>query len=284
MTKKPLPIALLLASSLAAQIVNPADKQHQPQGEGQGQPLVVEGRQVSPLREEDRIGTYAQPEWTMHRRFGETRVYVRPEGTFEFEYWLLPEIEKNGPAQTAVQYEFEAGLPQRLQLDMYLVSHEDGNQGTMQFDQQKLELRWAFADWDKIFGNPTAYLEWTANNNAPDNVEGKLLFGGELCSSWHWGSNLVFEHATGALQENSYEWTGGVSKTIEDQRFSLGAEFKLALADDKTNRGDYATELLVGPSVQFRPLPKAHIDFAPLFGVTDDSPQVKFYIVFGWEF
>lgn len=277
-------LSSLLSLPLAAQVVNPADKQRAAETP-QNPPVIVEGRQVSDLREEDRIGSYQQPEWTSHRRFAETRIYVRPEGTAEFEYWLIPEVPKGGgPTQTTAQYEFEFGLPYRFQFDLYLVSHEDGNQGPMTFDEQKFEVRWAFADWDKIWGNPTAYLEWAATNDGPDHVEAKMLFGGEVISGWHWGANLVFEHETGGLQENSHEFTGGISRTLTDKRFSVGAELKSAWVDDKTDRGSYSNELLLGPSFQFRPLPNAHIDLAPLFGCTDDSPDFKFTFVFGWEF
>ncbi|HEX5052662.1 MAG TPA: hypothetical protein VFZ65_12875 [Planctomycetota bacterium] len=275
---------LLLPLALPGQVVNPGNPRA-PGAEPQNPPVVVEGRRVSNLREEDRIGSYGQPEWTSHRRFAETRVYVRPEGTAEFEYWVIPETPNGGgPTETKTQYEFEFGLPYRFQLDLYLVSHQDGNEGALAIDEQKLEVRHALADWDVIWGNPTIYLEWAAINEAPDHVEAKLLLGGEAAESWHWGANLVFEHETGGLQENGYEITAGLSKTLVDQRFSFGAEVKAAWIDDKTDRGNYANEVLVGPSLQFRPVPNAHIDIAPLFGVTDDSPDTKITLLFGWEF
>lgn len=276
----------ILPATLAAQIVNPADAQRPPTGAvPQNPPVVVEGTRVSDLREEDRIGSYGQPEWTSHRRFAETRVYVRPEGTAEFEYWLVPEVPRHGaPTETKTQYEFEFGLPLRFQFDLYLVAHEEGNDGPMGIDEQKFEVRHALADWGRIWGNPTLYLEWAAVNEAPDHVEGKLLLGDELGPGWHWGANLVLEHETGGEQENSYELTGGISKTLVDKRFSVGAELKTAWIDVKGDRGDYDEEVLLGPSVQFRPLPNAHMDFAPLFGCTEDSPELQFTFVFGWEF
>jgi hypothetical protein len=275
--------AIVLAAVAPAQVVNPADKQKPAQNEGQ--PVVVEARRVSDLREEDRIGSYQQPEWTAHRRFAETRVYVRPEGVIEYELWVIPETSKHGGStETTVQHEFEFGLPERFQLDVYLVSHQQGNEGPMQFDEQKFEVRWAFADWDQIWGNPTAYVEWAAIDNAPDHIETKLLLGGEAASSWHWGANLVWEQETGALRESSYELTGGISKTLKDQRFSVGAEVKWAMVDDSTHRGNFDHEVLVGPSFQFRPSPRSHIDVAPLFGCTDDSPEAKVTLLFGMEF
>jgi len=270
-----------------SQVNNPADKMRQKQEPvGQGQPIVVEGKAVSPLREENRIGDYGQPAWTAKRRFSETRVYVRPKGSAEFEYWLQPEIDSNGRTHTRKQYELEFGLPNRFQLDLYLVSHQDGNQGPETFDEQKVEVRYALDDWDVIWGNPTLYLEYASKSNAPDGIEAKLLLGGEVSSGWHWGANLVFEHETGGLQENVYGVTGGVSYTVTDEVFSVGAEVKAEVADNKTDRFDFdgTDEVLLGPSLQYRPLPRAHIDFAALAGVTSNSPDAAFTLLFGWEF
>src|SRR6185503_6894802 len=107
--------------------------------------VVVHGNR---LREEDRVGSYRQPRWTAHRRFTTTRIYVVPEGFFEFEYWLIPTFEEDGIAETAIQYEAEIGLPHRFQLDLYAVSHKSGKEGPMALDEHKVELRWALADWD----------------------------------------------------------------------------------------------------------------------------------------
>lgn len=294
-----LPTLLVASQMLSAQVVNPADKARQgQQGQQPQEPVtephqftferpavVVEGQEPSGLREEDRIGAYRQPRWTSHRRFGETRVYVRPEGEVEFEYWLLPEFSaEGGPAEITSQYELEFGLPNRFQLDLYVVSHQTGNDGPSVFDEKKFEVRYALADWGVIWGNPTIYLEWAAKDMSPDAVEAKLLLGDELAPRWHWGSNLVYEVETGGDREHNYEWTGGISYTVEDEKLSIGAEFKAAMADTRQDRGNFEEQLLVGPSLQYRPSPRSHIDLAPLFGVTDDSPDAKIYLIFGYEF
>jgi len=41
---------------------------------------------------------------------------------------------------------------------------------------------------------------------------------------------------------------------------------------------------LLGPSIQYRPLPQMTINFAPLVGLTDDSPDAQIYLNLGWEF
>ena len=280
-----------------AQVVNPADspKQEKPSDdeEKSGQrprtwempPVQVYGR--APLKEEDRIGDYAQPRWTAHRLFGETRVYVIPKGMVDFEYWSIPETSRDGSTDIASQYEIEFGLPGRFQLDLYAVSHKKGISGPLTFSEQKVELRWAFADWGKIPGYPTIYVEWKGKNSAPDHFEGKLLLAGHIVSGWHWGSNFVWEHELGGPRENSNEWTTGISHTIRDSKFEAGLETQLALVnsqDGTGRRGDFEKRFLVGPSLQFRPLPQMHLDVAPLFGVTGAASRSKVLVVLGYEF
>jgi hypothetical protein len=290
---------VLIAAGVPApcQVVNPADKAtQQPQPPPQDQddrlrtwqtpPVTVYGK--APLIDDDRIGDYAQPRWTAHRVFPETRVYVIPKGMIEFEYWLKPELHRKGvPTDFTHQFEVEFGLPYRFQLDLYAVANQAGPKGALQFDEQKVELRWALADWNKIPGNPTFYVEWNPRSNAPPHVEGKLLLGGQIASGWHWGSNLVFEHEAGGLQENSREWTTGVSHTIRDTKFSLGFETKLAVVNAKDEfgrRGPLEKGLGIGPSLQIRPLPPMHLDFAALFGTNDGFPRAQMFVVLGWEF
>jgi hypothetical protein len=240
------------------------------------------------LSDDDRIGTYAQPRWTAQRLFGETRIYVIPEGTVEFEYWLAPELHRNHePTDFTHQFEVEFGLPYHFQLDLYAVANQAGPKGQLQFNEQKVEMRWALADWGKIPGNPALYLEWNPRNLLPPHVEGKLLLGGQIRSGWHWGSNFVFEHEAGGLQENSKEWTLGVSRVIRESKFSFGAESKLAFVNEKDSLGHREPndkEWGIGPSFQLRPLPAMHLDVATLFGATHDAPRAQVFVVLGWEF
>ena len=185
-----------IAAAARAQVVNPANSQQAPQ-DGQQRPderprsydmppVTVYGK--APLRDDDRIGSYAQPRWTADRLFSETRVYVIPKGKVEFEYWLKTKSRKNGPTSFTQMYEAEFGLPGRLQLDLYANSNKTGSEGAASFNETQVELRYAFADWGKIWGNPTAYVEWKQESEGPDVAEVKLLLGGQIASGWHWGS------------------------------------------------------------------------------------------------
>jgi hypothetical protein len=278
----------------SAQTVNPATQQP-PEAQDQKPderphtwnmpPIEVYGK--APLRDDDRIGEYAQPRWTADRLLGETRVYVIPKGKVEFEYWMVPETPRDGFTDYASSYEVEFGLPHRFQLDLYAVSHKEGVSGPMSFSEQKVELRYAFADWGKIWGNPTIYVEWKGLDAAPDHFEGKLLLGGEIRSGWHWGSNFVWEHEVAGAQENSNEWTVGISHTVVDSKFALGVETQLALVNELDGFGGRTPlerQFFIGPSMQIRPLPQMHLDFAPLFGTTEPASRAKVIVVLGYEF
>jgi hypothetical protein len=284
---------LVLATQVSAQVVNPAN-QSPSQAPAAAEPKLhtwemppIDVFGKAPLVEEERIGAYAQPRWTADRLFGETRVYVIPQGKAEFEFWLIPETPRDGQTDVATQYEVEFGLPGRFQVDLYAIGHKTGLDGPFGVTEGKYELRWALADWGKIPGNPTVYVEWKNENQEPDHIEAKLLLGGQIASGWHWGSNFVWEHTLGADQENSNEWTTGVSHVVRDSKFDLGMETQLALVntlDGTGGRTPFEKQFWIGPSLQLRPLPQMHIDFAPLFGVTHAASRSKVFVVLGWEF
>ena len=255
--------------------------------------LTVQGP-ASDVHEAQRIGSYGQPRWAARRLFTETRTYVIPEGQIEFEYWLTVEDharnDDDGESVVKQQYEVEMGLPYRFQLDIYQSYEKEGSDGPNEPDAFKTELRWAFANWDVIFGNPTAYLEWEqAQGGDYDTIEGKLLFCDEITDKLRWAANAVWEEKTGGDRERSQELTGGISYGVIDSKFAVGAEAKFGFHNtiDKggtDERTPYQNEFLMGPSIQFRPAPQMHIDAAWLAGTTSDSPRSKFTAIAGWEF
>jgi hypothetical protein len=278
-----------------AQIVNPADKQRPPSLDEELQEAgrlrswempatVVRGEPGEVLREEDLIGPYNQPRWTATRLFPTTRIYVRPPGQFGAEYWTRVKTPRDGQTTVETQYEVEVGLPGRLQLDLYLVHEKTGSEGEIDVAEQKYEIRYALADWDVIWGNPTLYFEWVEASGGPDKLEAKLLLGGGISEGWHWGSNLVYEHEVSGERESEYQITAGVSHTLRDEKLALGGEIKAGATDTAEDRGDYTNFFEIGPSLQYRPVPAMHIDVAPLVGIGDDSRRYDVYVVLGWEF
>ncbi len=249
------------------------------------------------LAEEELIGSYAQPRWTARRRFPTTRIYVIPEGQAQFEYWLETKTPFDAAGDTRFRslLEFEFGLGHHLQLDLYLRTEQKGA-SDWTLESERLELRWALADWGKLWGNPTLYFEYIHAQTAPHHgAEVKLLLGGEIAPRLHWGANLSYERQLGGEQEVEYAITGAVSYTLVDSKLSLGAEARLEAVDVAGSRFDFASvEPLIGPSLQWRPIPAAHVDLVALLGfeterdvaagTSSTSGIFQPTVVFGWEF
>jgi hypothetical protein len=259
------------------------------------QVIVVKGTVYS---EEDRVGPYKQPEWTQHRRWPTTRVYVQQApGEVEFEQWLEIRVPKKGGKnnETRLRQEFEFGLGSRLQLDLYALQVYSQRQNTQGAEENffawrgwSAELRWAIADYDEIFGNPTLYFEYILLNEGGDTIEPKLLLGGEVAPGWHWGVNFVYERELQGLKDRTEEFkiTVGFSHTLIDKYLSIGiaGETAYEVEHEDSTRGGRSREVHLGPSLQFRPVPRAHLDLEPMWGLTGESKRLKMFIVFGWDF
>jgi hypothetical protein len=235
------------------------------------------------IAEETPVGPYAQPEWTLTRRFTTTRVFVQqPPGGMSVEQWVRTRY-KDGEAKHLVQEEFAFGLPGRLQVDLYYNWDVDG-EGQVQHDNVAVELRHALADWGKLPLNPAVYGEYKLVDDGGDVVEAKLLLCEELAQRWHWGLNAVWEREMSLGQAEEWAANQSVSYTVLDRRLGVGIEMKYVWETGKDSRGDPEKKLLIGPSLQWRPTDSMHIDIAPLFGLTDDAPDVEAYLILGKDF
>jgi hypothetical protein len=239
------------------------------------------------LREEMPIGKYNQPEWTARRRFVTTRVYVQPEGQVEAEVGWDATFPREGRPQHLIQEEIEIGLPYRFQLD---VENADQNFEGDETDRRwhhasnSIELRHALADWGRIPLNPTINLEWKFRNAEADSGEVQLLLGEDLWPRWHWGMNLFYEQQIGDDREREFALSQGLSYTLVDEKLSTGVEMKISSESDKDSRDHPDTKFLVGPSFQWRPTPRTHLDVVPMVGIGHESPYAELFVFFGVEF
>jgi hypothetical protein len=254
------------------------------------------------LKEEQPVGEYDQPVWSTFRRFPSTRVYLQtPPGGAQFEQWIQMRNPKdNSNAETRLSQELEFGLGHRMQLDLYMneLHVRDGVNSTYNWSGYSMELRYALADWDQIWGNPTLYLEYLfndQNHDGADGIEPKLLFGGEIATGWHWGVNFAHERtfagSNDVVSETSY--FGSISYTIVDSAFSVGASSEVtyegAPSDPAPPPGapasrDHGVAVYLGPSFQLIPHPRASLSLEPLWGLTGSSLRSKTFIVFTWHF
>lgn len=261
---------------------------------GQGSDVFdVKTVEVRPgeLREEQAVGEYEQPLWTTFRRFPSTRVYLQtPPGGVQFEQWFeFRDKRGDDDSETRVRQEFEFGLGHRLQLDLYMreLHVRDGQDSSFEWAGYSAELRYALADWDEIFANPTLYFEYIFQDGDYDKIEPKLLFGGEITQAWHWGVNLIHERTLADYDDRVEELaaSGSVSRTIVDSLFSVGATMTYSYESEPgAPERERTREWMVGPSFQFIPHPRAAINVEPLWALNDEGKRFKCFVVFSWHF
>lgn len=255
---------------------------------------------VTAYKENQPIGAYHQPEWTTHRRFPTTRVYIQTQpGEAEFEQWVEVREEKasaGGGKLARISQELEFGLGAHTQLDIYMNNLRLWNGAGSSFNSRgwAVEMRWAFADWGVIPGNPTLYLEYSTfdsingdEDQGYDKIEPKLLLGGEMGNRWHWGLNIVTERglAPADYRDEEYVVNAATSYVVADELFSIGPAFQFKYEIGRsTGTAEERHHWLLGPSIQYRPTQRAFLDVEPLFGLTDESRMLDMTMTFGWTF
>ncbi len=240
--------------------------------------VIVSG---SELMEEKPDGVNGEPEWVRQRRFSTTRVYIQKDpGEMGVEEWWRTQFFDGGKVTQRLKNEFEIGLPYRMQLDIYEnLTHVNDGTGWQQ-EEVAVELRYAFADWNVIPGNPTLYLEYAFAHEGSDAIEAKFLLGGELARSkgWHWGLNFVCQQQIWGEQKTEWQIAGGISKTLIDDKLSIGAEGKWSAPQGEPS------EAIFGPSIQWRPTHNTHLDVVTMAGLTHSSPNAECWLIFGFDF
>jgi hypothetical protein len=231
------------------------------------------------LKEESATGTYGQPEWTSHRRFGATRVYIQKDPwEVGVEEWYRLRTYDSGRVTQRFQQEIEIGLPFRMQLDLYeKVLHDNSDREHWRQDEFAVEIRYALADWGVIPGNPTIYEEYAFTDGGPDVLESKILLGDDY-KGWHWGVNGIWEQEL--WSEKSTEWGAaiGLSRVVIDSKLSLGIEGKWTHPEGEDD------EFILGPSIQWLPTENTHLDLVVMGGLNDASPETECWLIFGFDF
>jgi hypothetical protein len=272
-----LPCALLLAVSPFAAAQSPAPTERLPR-------ITVTAPAATG---EDRpIGETGRPAWTSARRFPGARVYIQQEPwQIGVGQWWRFRHKRDGTVSHRLLQEIEIGLPYRMQLDIYGQTEGDDS-GDFHYHSTNFEIRFALADWGKLWGNPTLYAEYKVadENWGADVYELKLLLGGNIAPRWHWALNFVWEAETGEEREQETQVTGGLSYSVIESRLGVGVEAKFNRVTARGQRGDPEEIFLIGPSLQWRVTDRLHIDFSCLWGTNDFSPRQEGYVVVGYDF
>ena len=243
--------------------------------------IVVYGKRS---QEEQLVGPCQQPEWTTARRFPSTRIYLQQQ-PYEIgvEQWDRVRSFKDGTVEHRFSEELEVGLPYRFQMDLYYTwKYADQH---AEPDEQAIEFRYAFADWGQLPMSPTLYVEYTfATHGEPDALEGKILLGDEMGQGWHYGVNLICEQGLWGSRATKLAASAALGRTILDRKLGLGIEVEYSHETEKGSRDSAEEWCMLGPSVQWRITPKLHLDCAPLFGLSHDSPNMECWLVLGYDF
>lgn len=240
--------------------------------------VVVEGEKPAESYEDQKVGDYLQPRWTARHR-GFVRAYVRPKGMVEFLTYFDVKNYADGNSKIRTTYEIETGLGRRFQLDLYFSTEHTTVDDKTVIRGLSVELRYALADWGKIFANPTLYLEyWYVKKGGPCG-EIKALFSGNLAPGL-WGSlNLVYEKYF-KKDKIEYKALFAIDKLIKEKALSLGIgglyEFEIENKAEEAN-------LFIGPRLTIKPHKRVDIDITPTFGVNAGAPPTRIFAFLGFE-
>lgn len=238
------------------------------------------------LNEEQPVDETGRPEWTSARRFPGSRVYIQQAPwDVGVEQWWRIHHNRDNTIDHRLLSEIEIGLPYRFQLDIY-GDFEGDNTGAFHYQQTNVELRYALADWNKIWGNPTLYAEYkfADEHGGPDVYELKLLLGGDIAPRWHWALNFVWEAEIGGEREQEFQVTSGLSYSVIDRLLGVGVETKYDNDTVRYHRGDPENQFLIGPSVQLRLTDRSHVDLSCMFGTNEVSQRQEAFVVVGYDF
>jgi len=245
---------------------------------------ISRGSEQARTKDTTKVGPYNQPLWSTMRMFPSTRVYVmNPPGSVMYEKWFDIRDRRDGPAQIRMRDEFTFGLGKRLQLDLYSHTVYDGENGNKTFSWRGFswELRYALADWGKIWGNPTIYYEMKMLDGRWG-IEPKLLLGDRIGNKGIWGLNLIYE--------------GNLADTKEDREpeYASTASYGHIINNDLTlgvsgmyRRNDYgggSNEVYFGPLIQYRFNGHAYLTVETMPGFTQESKASRSTIIFAWRF
>ena len=230
------------------------------------------------------VGEYNQPAWTLVRKFPSTRVYLMvPPNTIMYEKWLDMRDRRNGPTEIRMRDEFAFGLGKRFELDLYMHTVSDGIAGDYSFKPRGFswEIRYALADWGKLWGNPTLYFEHKFLNGR-QGIEPKILLGDRIGKRGIWGVNLIYEANLGGTkeeQEREYAYTASYGYMVNND-LTVGVSNMFRYNDYEGT----SKELYVGPLVQYRFNGHAYINVEHMPGLNQGAKLSRTIIIFGWRF
>jgi hypothetical protein len=215
-----------------------------------------------------------------------TNAYVLPAWGVFAGLIYEGDIFSDKPTKNKFTQEIEVGLPYRFGIAIEnKIQNVDSETVNKNFS---IEGRWALADWDKIPLNPTLFAEYKfgTTEGEPDSYEFKLLLSEEIVKGVGWAFNPFLENESSG--DRGREW--GFAQSVQmpfflpHERFKAGVEMQYKNKTEKDSRGDPENSFVIGPSFSYKPTARMRFDVAPLFGVTEDSPDLEVFAIFSYVF
>jgi hypothetical protein len=233
----------------------------------------------------DGVGSNGQPEWTMHRRFATTPAYVLAPGQIQVHEMTESRFPKrDGPSHKFVTH-VAVGLEGGLEAHVGEVAGRPSG-GPTKHRGFEGKVGYAFGKWGEVAFNPAVYGGVQVNHRAPDEFDVGMSVSDEVCAGeWIWAAGVSWNQEMGDGRHRDLGAAFGIAKPLADNALSVGAEARF---DNRAVRGGGSdNELLIGPSVQWRPTDNTHIGVVPLFGVTRTDrrdPRMDLMLVLGIDF
>ena len=258
--------------------------------------VVVSGEEEGEHDQFTELGEYAQPAWAERSRFSSTTsVYVlSPNEVFAGNLWEA-DFRQHSKTLNDLTQEIDFGLPHRLEIG---VENELGLAGSDAYETSvTAEVRYAFANWNVIPLNPAISAEYifgvgkSVKDATSDRdlrrqqnaVAVRLLLGQNFGDHFGYGMNVGVEQDVSHDSGREFDISQSVAYGAMKGQFEFGAEMRYVHDTSQRSSGD-KDELVIGPTIGWKPTRQLRISAAPLLGCTGDSPRLAMFVLVSYEF
>jgi hypothetical protein len=242
------------------------------------------------------MGEYGQPAWAERSRFSSTTsVYVlSPYEMFVGNVWEA-DFRRHSKTVQELTQEIDFGLLHRFELG---VENELGLLGSDAHETSvTAEARYAFANWNAIPLNPAISAEYIFGvgksvdgatsekdlREQPNAVAIRLLLGKNFGDHFGYGLNVALQQDVSRDSGREFEISQSMAYGAMKGKLEFGAEMRYLHNTPQRNPVE-RDELVIGPTIGWKPTRQLRISLAPLVGCTGDSPRVANFVLVSYEF
>jgi len=242
------------------------------------------------------MGEYGQPAWAERSRFSSTTsAYVlSPYEMFAGNLWEA-DFRQHSKTLHDLTQQIDFGLPHRFEVGF---ENELGLAGSDARETSvTVEARYAFANWNALPLNPAVSAEYifgvgksvkkaTSDKDLrrqPSAVAVRLLLGQAFAEHFGYGLNIGLQQDVSHDSGREFEITQSVAYGSMKGKLEFGAEMRYVHSTSQQD-SELTDQLVIGPTVGWKPTRQLRISVASLFGCTDESPRVASFFLVSYEF